>query len=57
LNTWLCARAKSPGFHVLDIGVIDQFVYNALPGSGMVTAWRMNRDGSLTDIGEFSINI
>ena len=39
----------------LDIRVSPNgtFLYNVLPGSGRVAAWRINADGSLTDIGEF----
>jgi 6-phosphogluconolactonase (cycloisomerase 2 family) len=31
-----------------------KFVYDVLPGSGNVAGWRINRDGSLTKIGEWS---
>ena len=41
----------------LDIRVVDQFVYNVLPGSGKVAGWRINDDGSLTKIKEFDITI
>ena len=41
----------------LDIRVVDQFVYDVLPGSGKVAGWRINDDGSLTKIGEFPITI
>ena len=32
-------------------------MYNVLPGSGTVAAWRIHHDGSLTDIGEFPLTI
>gem|GEM_PF-518982 len=41
----------------LDIRVVDPFVYDVLPGSGKVAAWRINDDGSLDKIGEFPITI
>jgi len=41
----------------LDIRVVDQFVYDVLPGSGKVAAWQINEDGSLDKIGEFPITI
>jgi hypothetical protein len=41
----------------LDIRVVDQFVYDVLPGSGKVAAWKINDDGSLAPLGEFPIPI
>ncbi len=40
----------------LDLGIDPngQFLYNVLPGSGKVAAWRINADGSLTKIAEYS---
>jgi 6-phosphogluconolactonase len=39
----------------LDIRVSPngRFLYDVLPGSGKVAAWRINHDGSLTKIGEY----
>jgi hypothetical protein len=48
---------NSQGSTPLDIRVVDQFVYNVLPGSGNVAAWRIKEDGSLDKIGEFPITI
>jgi hypothetical protein len=41
----------------LDIRVSPdgQFVYDVLPGSGHVAAWRINDDGSLSKIGEYYV--
>jgi 6-phosphogluconolactonase (cycloisomerase 2 family) len=41
----------------LDIRVVDQFVYDVLPGTGKVAGWRIKDDGSLDKIGEFPITI
>jgi hypothetical protein len=48
---------NSQGSTPLDIRVVDQFVYDVLPGSGQVAAWRIKDDGSLDKIGEFPITI
>jgi 6-phosphogluconolactonase (cycloisomerase 2 family) len=48
---------NSQGSTPLDIRVVGQFVYNVLPGSGKVAAWRIQNDGSLDKIGEFPITI
>src|SRR5262249_9098958 len=51
---------KKQGFTPLDIRVTDdgQFLYDVLPGSGKVAAWRINNgDGSLTKLREFPITI
>jgi 6-phosphogluconolactonase (cycloisomerase 2 family) len=51
---------KVQGSTPLDIRVSHngQFLYDVLPGSGKVAAWRINNgDGSLTKIGEFPITI
>lgn len=47
--------ANTQGSTPLDIRLSPdgQFLYNVLPGSGKVAAWRINSDGSLTKIGEF----
>jgi 6-phosphogluconolactonase (cycloisomerase 2 family) len=45
---------KSQGSTPLDIWVTKSFVYNVLPGSGKIGAWRINKNGSLTKIGEFA---
>lgn len=45
----------SQGSTPLDLAVTGngRFLYNVLPGSGAVAAWEINRDGSLSKIGEF----
>jgi 6-phosphogluconolactonase len=51
---------KTQGSTPLDIRVSNngQFLYDVLPGSGKVAAWRINNgDGSLTKVGEFPITI
>lgn len=47
--------ANRQGSTPLDIRVSPngRFLYNVLPGSGRVAAWRINADGSLTKIGEY----
>lgn len=46
---------RSQGSTPLDLGVSNdgRFLYNVLPGSGAVGAWRIHADGRLTRIGEF----
>ena len=46
----------SQGSTPLDLGVSanGRFLYNVLPGSGAVAGWKINHNGSLTKIGEFS---
>jgi hypothetical protein len=46
---------KVQGSTPLDIRLSPdgRFLYDVLPGSGAVAAWRINNDGSLTKIGEF----
>jgi 6-phosphogluconolactonase len=46
---------KIQGSTPLDMGISPdgRFLYDVLPGSGAVGAWRINGDGSLTKIGEF----
>jgi hypothetical protein len=46
---------KVQGSTPLDLGISPdgRFLYNVLPGSGRVGAWRINPDGSLGKIGEF----
>lgn len=47
--------ARTQGSTPLDLGVSDdgRFLYNVLPGSGRVAAWRIEANGSLTPIDEF----
>ena len=47
---------RSQGSTPLDLGISDngRFLYNVLPGSGKVAAWRIIADGSLEKIGEFA---
>ncbi|GAX44010.1 6-phosphogluconolactonase [Tolypothrix sp. NIES-4075] len=46
---------KSQGATPLDLRISKngRFLYNVLPGSGAIAGWRINRDGSLTKLGEF----
>jgi 6-phosphogluconolactonase len=46
---------KSQGGTPLDLRITKngRFLYNVLPGSGAIAGWRINRDGSLTKLGEF----
>ena len=48
--------APTQGATPLDLRISrdGRFLYNVLPGSGAVGAWRINRDGSLTKVGEFA---
>ena len=50
------ATSNSQGATPLDIRVSPGggFLYDVLPGSGKVAGWKINADGSLTKIGEFS---
>jgi 6-phosphogluconolactonase (cycloisomerase 2 family) len=50
------APGNTQGSTPLDLAVSSdgQYLYDVLPGSGKVAAWRINGDGSLTSIGEFS---
>jgi 6-phosphogluconolactonase len=47
---------NTQGSTPLDLAVSSdgQFLYNVLPGSGKVAAWKINGDGSLTKVGEFA---
>ena len=47
--------ARSQGATPLDLGISrdGDFLYNVLPGSGRVAAWRIRGNGSLVPIGEF----
>lgn len=48
--------ARGQGPTPLDLGISHdgRFLYNVLPGSGRVAAWRIQSNGSLTPIGEFA---
>lgn len=48
---------KIQGSTPLDLRITPDghFLYNILPGSGAIAAWRINGDGSLEKIGEFPI--
>lgn len=47
--------ANAQGSTPLDLGISPdgQFLYDVLPGSGRVGAWRIEDDGSLTKVGEY----
>ncbi|MGE3536722.1 MAG: lactonase family protein [Candidatus Tectimicrobiota bacterium] len=47
--------ARSQGATPLDLAISHdgKFLYNVLPGSGRVAAWRIKGNGSLVSIGEF----
>ena len=50
------APGNSQGSTPLDLAISSdgQFLYNVLPGSGKVAAWRIGADGTLTKVGEFA---
>ncbi len=50
------APGNKQGSTPLDLGVSPdgQFLYDVLPGSGKVAAWRINANGSLTKIDEYT---
>ena len=50
------APGNTQGTTPLDLAVSSDgnFLYDILPGAGKVAGWRINSDGSLTKLGEFS---